>query len=226
MTVSASKLLTHNQVQQVNDALAAAADGTSARIAPVVVGASARYERSEDLLGLWASALGLALVWRLVVTDASPQEQIGSTAAVASGLLLVLAVIATGFILGGLVAAHLGWLRRLFIPRRQLAEAVRGRAQQFYRDVMLLDDEHGRPLIVVYLSLYERAVEVIASEPIDRVVTGEAVESIRQVILDGLARRRPCEAICQAIDIVRDLAAAPCPPKPDAGEPSRLRIID
>ena len=50
--------------QQVAAAVAAAESQTSAEIVPVIAAASGRYDRAEDLVGLWTAVALMALFGR------------------------------------------------------------------------------------------------------------------------------------------------------------------
>ena len=52
-----------DQKQQINDAVYKAELGTSAEIVPAVVTMSGRYDRPEDIVGLWVGAIAFVIVW-------------------------------------------------------------------------------------------------------------------------------------------------------------------
>ena len=65
--VSASSLFTDSDRERVNNSVRAAEARTSAEIVPVVATASGRYDRAEDLIGLWLGVLFMvvtAVFWR------------------------------------------------------------------------------------------------------------------------------------------------------------------
>lgn len=229
---SASKFLSAEDVQRVNDAVAGAGERSSARIVPVVASSSGRYEQAEDLAGLWAAALGLALVLFLVTTTDTGQPAPTSDAHWAKELGIVLIVVIGGFLAGALLATHIHLLRRLFVPKRKMRQAASRQARQVFRDCQMRfgRSEQDPPLVVIFVSLFERFATVLADESLQQQLTDAAVEPIRAVILDGLARRRLREGLCQAVSLAAELVAPICPPNDKANDARRhevaLRIMD
>ena len=228
--VSASSLLTEDQIERINAAAAKATDRSGARIVPVVASRSGRYERAEDLVGLWAAALGLALVWLLVAKSEVRQVVTYSAAAWAMWLATMLAAIVIGFLAGGLLATQIGWLRRLFIPKNKIVATGRERARQVLADCQIrsYNQLEDRPIVLVFVSLYERFATVLADEAIQRQLTPDAIEPITDVIMAGLVQRRPCEALCRAVSLTAELVGEASPPadrKPSASQ-VRMCLID
>ena len=62
----ASELFTDKQKTRIRDAVASAEAGTSAEVVPVVATASGRYDRPEDVVGLWLGLVCLGLAWWLL----------------------------------------------------------------------------------------------------------------------------------------------------------------
>jgi len=211
--ISADKLLTEAQKHRIDDAVAAAGERTSARIIPVVVTACDQYERADELVGWWAAALGLALTGILVIHPVVPAAVRGSSAELARNLGIALAVIAAGAVIGGLLAGRIARLRRLFVTRRAMREAVERRARHILADCRLRSDsgDAGRPIVVILAGLYEGFVAVVADAPASAQLTSAAVESVRSAVLEGIASGRPCRGICQAIAIVAEAVGPACP---------------
>jgi len=164
---SVYKLLSEAQIHRINDAVAGAGQHTDAKIVPVVTSCSGRYERSEELVGWWAAALGLALTGILVTRPLSVAEQADSgPARWVLNLGIVLAVIVVGSIAGALLSTQLGRLRRLFIAKRTMRRTVRDRAEHVLRDTRIRCGDEGsdRPIVLIFVSLYERLAEIIVCQ--------------------------------------------------------------
>ena len=56
--IKATRLITDADRQRINAAIADAELHTSAEIVPVVASASGRYDRAEDIAGLWLGGVG------------------------------------------------------------------------------------------------------------------------------------------------------------------------
>ena len=225
----ALRLLDSEQIDLVNQAVEQAHKRTSARILPVIATSSGRYERAEDVVGLWAAALGLALIWMFLSEAPVGREWTLTGRVWRGGLLLILAAIAGGFVLGAILAMHAGWLRRLFVPRRKMLANVVNRAKQVY-GTQLLRSRHDQPgeLILVYISLCEKAVVVLTGEDLRQVLDAQQVNSIRKTIRIGLSSGRPCEMLCMGIARLAQLLAPHCPAPTEQAEPepSYLTVLD
>ena len=61
----AANLFSEEQRKQVEQAVIDAEAKTSAEIVPVVATASGRYDRAEDIIGLWLATIAAVAVWLL-----------------------------------------------------------------------------------------------------------------------------------------------------------------
>ena len=227
---NASKALSEADIREVNHAIDAAAGKTSAKIVPVVATCSGRYDRAEDMVGLWAAALGLALTWALLSRAPIGQEfaHAGKISAVA--LLPVLGVVVLGFGAGAVLAMKIGWLRRLFVPRGKVDETITSRAKQILGDYYLLGQKETRAagLFVIYVSLYERAAVILTDQTLQDKLGADESESLRCRIVEGLHQHRLASALCASIEQAAELIAAYCPPELARADRSveHLQLVD
>ena len=100
--------------RQVTEAVVAAELQTSAEIVPVIAAASGRYDRAEDLVGLWTAIVALLLVatlWKVEFPEPDGWDEpsrFGQLLALAASVLI-------GFFAGAAAATRIDWLRRLFV---------------------------------------------------------------------------------------------------------------
>jgi putative membrane protein len=161
----ASKLLTEEEICRVNVAIEQAQGRTSARIVPVIATSSVRYDRVEDMVGLWAAALGLALLCMFLSGAPLSKDWSLPGRVWGTGLLLVLGIISAGFIGGALLGTRIGWLRRLFLTQRKMNSAVQERAREvFSRHLVRYGSEDDSKLVLIYVSLCEHDVVVLSSD--------------------------------------------------------------
>mgnify|MGYP004002922421 CR=1 FL=1 len=59
----ASKLFTAKEQKQINNAITQAESNSSGEILPVVITASGRYDRAEDLFGLVFAMILISIFW-------------------------------------------------------------------------------------------------------------------------------------------------------------------
>lgn len=167
--------------QRVNEAIKAAEAMTSVEIVPVVATASGRYDRAEDIAGLWSGAAMLILVWFTcpVFSQTTESGDWGQTSA-AVRIAILLATLVGGFIIGAVVASRLGWMRRLFTPAEQMAEEVAARARTIFFD-QRVHHTTGASGLLIYVSLYEHVATILA----DR----QVLDKLGQAAIDGLCRQ-------------------------------------
>jgi len=229
--VEAARFLNAEQARQVNDALAEARAKTSVRIVPVFATSSVRFSRAEELLGFWAAALGLALVWLFLAyapigREWTPNPKVSRFALLPIGLVMVL-----GFGLGVLLGTRVHWLRRLFLSRERIAQAVQDRAKQVLQSFALHEKSQGADpaaaLAVVYVSLSERAVAVAADERVRRELPPQRLDAAAEGIARALPDSDAAEALCKGIaDLADALAGAFPAERAPAAPPPRLQIVD
>ena len=170
---------------------------TSGEIVPVVV------DRSHDYAGVRAVAAALL-------------------AFAASAVVLALPVQPVFWLPPAQVVAFaLGyWLAgRRVVLRQLIPDGIREQAVD--RGARLAFLEHGlvetrdRTGILIYVSLLEHRVEVLADRGIDRAVEPGTWNGVVDTILSGIAQRRAEEGLVEAIRRCGDLLAADFPPRPD-----------
>ena len=148
--------------QRVAQAIQEAESKTSAEIVPVIARSSGRYDRPEDIVGLWFGLLGIVLVW-FFYPDARVKSGSWDSPEPVWELILLVCVTIGGFIVGAVLATRVGWLRRLFTPAKQMREEVYGRARQVFFDNRVYRTAGGSG-VLLYISLYERMAAVIADQ--------------------------------------------------------------
>ena len=85
-----------------------------------------------------------------------------------------------------------------------------------------------RSIVVIFASMYERAVVVVADGPALAQLSAAGVAPIEAAVMEGIAGGTPCEGMCQAVSITAEAMSAICPPSGGgldlAG--STVRILD
>jgi len=194
---SASRQLTDSQRRQVNEAVASAEARTSAEIVPVVATASGRYDRPEDLVGLWLGLASLAVVWAIVPDPPDVPGAWGGTPALAK-LAAMIGACLVGFIVGAAVASRVGWLRRLFTPRGQMSDEVRTRAREIFFDHRV-HHTSGATGLCVYISLFERMAVLVADEAVMAQLGQEALDELRDRLIADLRAGDVTDALCACL---------------------------
>ena len=206
---TASALFSEEERQAVNDAVCEAESKTAAEIITVVATDSGRYDRPEDIAGLF---IGLAC---MVIAWACFQGQ-DPTAGGWDGIPLTLqlpglvGILSAGFIVGTLTATRVAWLRRLFTPRRQMNDEVMSRARQIFFD-QRVHHTSGSTGLLIYLSTFERLAVILADREIVAVLGQLHIDELCAQLLQDLRQGDITTALCNAIEDVGNSLAGPLP---------------
>jgi putative membrane protein len=184
--------------KQIADAVKAAESETSAEIAPVVAMASGRYDRGEDVFGLWVGISAMIAVWFLVPDDFPAVSEWGDSARHLKLGLLIGAVL-FGFLFGAMIAGRSAWLRRLFTAREEMAGEVWRSASRVFFDNRIHHTKSGTG-IMIYLSLLEHRAVVLADQQVEARVGRVAMEELCQQVTSELHDGKTVtEALCATI---------------------------
>ena len=209
----ASDLFDEDQRRRINEAVAAAERRTAAEIVPAIATASGRYDRAEDLVGLWVGLVAMIVVW-FVFRAAPPSGDWAAGWRWTAGVWPLVAAVLIGFVAGAGLASFCPVLRRLFIPRRELAAEVKRMARQVFFDSRL-SRTTGRTGLLIFVSLYERRVVVLADEAVSDALGESDLQAIRDDVLGGLRSKQACEGLCAAIARAGELLESRLPIQAD-----------
>ena len=204
---NAREFLSEHEKTRIVQAVAEAESKTDAEIVPAIATASGRYDRAEDIVGLWVGGVAMAIVWGLLQLQDSGDAQWGTTWN-RFELPLLLVTLVLGFVVGAFSATHIGWLRRVFTPGKEMREEVRNAASKVFFDSRIHHTQAAMGLLI-YISLFERMATVMADQ--------KALELLGQTALDEL-----CVKLIGGIK-AGDLATSLCEVIADVG--ARLAVV-
>lgn len=206
--MSAKTFLSTDEQTAVSAAIAAAEERTSAEIVCALATESGRYDRAEALLGLICALLGLLTV--NLVTEGSASGGSWEEAARVPFLLQATGV-ALGFLVGNVLASYVHPLRRIFVGGAEVeAELARAASQVFVSQRLASTRAKGG--VLLYVSLFERRVLVLADEGAFAVLGQEGVDALRD---QAIAKLRAGERAATFQETVAAIAerlesALPC----------------
>jgi putative membrane protein len=203
----ASKLFSEADHRRVADAVARAETRTSAEIIPIVATSSGRYDRAEDIVGLWCGVIALCVGWWLAQgVELSewgvPRPRLGLPSVV--GLVL------GGWVLGVLLAHLSASLRRLFTPRREQKAEVQRAAREAFFDRRVHHTEGGSGMLL-YVSLFEHMAVVLADSQVLEKLGQPKLDSLCASLVSELRKGAYTDALCQTIDQAGVLLAEALP---------------
>jgi len=193
------KFLTAEERQTIETTVKEAEASTSGEIVVMAVGESSNYPEAS-IAASGAIALLLAIVVALLLRN--------------ENMWIFLALFAGFFIVSHEVVKRIAVLKRLFVNHREMVEEVEDAAiSAFCRHKV--HETKDRTGILIYISLFEHQVHVLADTGIDalvdRAVWQELIDTITQGIHDG----RQCESICAAVKRCGTLLQERFPRKPE-----------
>lgn len=209
---------TAEDLERVNQAVRQAESATRAEIVPVVARCSGRYDRAEDMIGLWTAGLTMLVVWWVYPLPSSEGGDWDRASPVWQIVALLLAGLA-GFLLGAFAGTRIETLRRLFTPAAQMREEVEARARAVFFDQRVHHTQRGAGLLL-YVSLYERRAAAVADRSVLEQLGKAQLDELCGDLTRRLHDRSVVEALCETIQIAGQRLAVALPA--EAGNPNEL----
>ena len=222
----ASDFFTPDEKARIEAAVAEAERQTSAEIVPVIATASGRYDRAEDIAGLWCAMILMGLVWWWF-----PRAEGGGYMwGFSWGTLELPGLIAAsvvGFLAGAVTATRVHWLRHLFTPRTEMREEVVGRARQAFFDNRV-HRTAGATGLLVYISVYERMAAVVADDGVTEKLGQPVMDRLCERLVSGIKKGNAAHALCGVIrDAGEQLGSVLPRAEEDVNElPNHLVVVD
>jgi len=199
------KVLSETDREAISAAVAEAEKQTVGEIVPMVVSTSYHYPMA-DVIGGAALALPAALLLTPLIGG---WFWIGPW-----NLWLFLGLFSLIFPAALLIVRHTLALKRMFISSHEIEEEVEEAAviSFFKNGVFRTRDETG---VLIFISLFERRVWVLADRGINRKVSQDRWDAIVGGIVAGIREKRAVEAVCKAVADVGELLAEHFPIRDD-----------
>lgn len=189
---------TEGQLKELKEAVARAEQRTSAEIVPIV------FDQSDDhSVATWRGA-SAGVILALACCVAAYQFYSGwGLSWLYTGWGAVL-VISTFGVFGGLLGTFVPPVRRALVGEERLSAVVHLRAMQAFveEEVFATRDRTG---LLLFISLFEHRVEVVADAGIHSKVKTEEWGDIVARIRDGIRSGRLYEGLSEAFDLCGEL---------------------
>jgi putative membrane protein len=187
----ATDVLTADDFERLHAAIATAERRTVGEIVPVVL------ERSDRHPGaLWVAAVVFVLLGSALLGPWLPWER---------PPLLLLSQLVFGLV-GYAVARALPDFQRIFVRQARATEMAEEQAfQEFYRHG--LHRTEAQTGVLLFVSLFERRVVVLADEGVDAVTDETTWGETDAAVLEGVARGELCEGLLAGIERAADVLA-------------------
>ncbi len=191
-------ILSDADQERIREAVDQAETQTAGEIVPYIINRSGRYEiafwRGGVLGALIAAAIGLLIAWSY---NGWGLGWLYSASGMAS-------VMSLGGVLAALLVGVVPAVRRLLAGQNRIAGRVHQRAQSAFleEEVFQTRDRTG---ILLFVSLFERRIEVIGDAGIDKVVAQEEWSEVVQHIRTGIKTGRFADGLIEAITMCGEL---------------------
>ena len=199
------QFLTEQEREQINAAVQSAERRTSGEIVCLVESASYRYPMA-NVLGATVLALPLALVLTPLIG--------GWLWMGTHNMWLFLGLFGLIFTAAYFAVENMAWLKRWFVSKREIEEEVEEAAvTSFFRHGLYRTREANG--ILVFISVFEHKVWVLADHGINAKVAAGEWDAIVTRITDGIRSKRSAVAICEAVESIGTTLAEHFPVRDD-----------
>ncbi len=202
-------LLSDSERLSVNQAISAAERRTAAEIVPAVARASGRYDRPEDIVGLWIGILACGVTWYLF-QDASHGGGWSTVPEIRVGFWIFVVLLVVGFIVGAVLADRMRWLRRLFTSAREMDQETVARAKTVFYDRRVHRTRKASG-VLLYVSIYERRVVILADDSVREQLSERSLEEAQDEALAGLQGGSIADGLRRGIDRLGQLLEVALP---------------
>lgn len=199
MKTLAKTFLTKEEQETLKRCVAEVEKKTSGEIVPVIASSSYDYPRAAHLGGFLCSILTAICIAMLI-----DQEDMWT----------FLALFLGGYFVFSRLLNALPDLKQPFISKREMREEVEEAAlTSFYLNGL----HRTRDLtgIIIYVSVYEHSVQILADKGINDKVDPAVWEEVVNEITKGIKDGRPGEALCHGVNRCGELITKHFPIKPD-----------
>jgi putative membrane protein len=193
-----ARIFTDDELARIQEAVAATELRTSGEIVPYVVDRSGTYE-----VAIWRGASLVAVMVMLAAVVVMRFYTGWGLAWLHTGWGLATLAVGAGT-LGALLAAYVPALRRLFAGEARLTRRVHRRASLAFleEEVFLTRERTG---ILLFVSLFEHRIEVVADRGINERVRPERWLDIVALVRDGIRQGHLANGLVAAIGKCGDL---------------------
>ncbi|WP_338668769.1 TPM domain-containing protein [Pseudodesulfovibrio methanolicus] len=196
---NAETFLTQAEQDALVQCVQAAESTTSGEIVPVIATMSYDYPRA-GLIG----SLILGALAAVALTLALGREDMWVFLALFLALFLCFSRLFDAF----------PALKRPFLSKREMREEVAEAAFTAFH-AHGLHDTRDKTGIILYVSVYERSVQVLADKGINDLVNPQAWEEVVAMVTEGIRAGRPGQALCKGVTRCGEMLSERFPIKPD-----------
>jgi putative membrane protein len=210
------QFLSESDREKIQKAVRSAESQTSGEIVPMVVSYSYHYPMA-NVLGAVSFSLPLSILTTYLLGHIF---WLGS-----QNMWIFMGVFGILFICFHALIKRTPFLKRIFVATVEMEEEVQEAAVvAFYKEGLYRTREETG--ILIFISVFERKVWVLADRGIHARVPHESWDKIVEHIVQGIKQRRQADAICEAVGIGGRLLAEHFPVRPDDTDELENLIVE
>jgi len=215
--INAAKVISEADCKRIQERIASLEKVTDAEVVCAVATESGRYDRAESVCGLLVGLLALISSNKLLALGGwdSPDN-------LALGWQVTTVVV--GFVLGSILSSYWHPLRRLFVSQNQMAEEVRRSVHQVFCLKGVGGTRH-RGGVLIYLSLFERRLEVLSDQALAEKLSQADLEAIRDAVLEQIRAGQFAGGLLAGLDSAEERLARMLPATEAASESLSNELI-
>lgn len=201
--MNVSRQFAADDLKRVKERIAALEAHTDAEVVCAIATESGRYDRAESLGGLLLGLVALITGNKFIsLHDWDP------AAALPVSLQVLLMV--GGVIAGSVLTSYGHPFRRLLVFRREMAEEVTRSAHQIFSQRGIGATRH-RGGLLIYLSFFERRLEVLGDSAVMQKLSQADLETIRDATLENVRLGEPIQGLLAGLDRAQEKLAKVLP---------------
>ncbi|OQX63581.1 MAG: hypothetical protein B5M56_02305 [Desulfococcus sp. 4484_241] len=210
------QFLAESDKQRIIETVKKVEQSTSGEIVPMVVPASYHYPTAAMIGG---AALGIptALLFTRLL---GALFWLGT-----NNIWIFLGAECVAFVIWHAIVNRVPWLKRLFVSAREMADEVDEAAfVHFYKHGLHKTREQTG--ILIFISVFERKVVMLADSGINEKVAGGQWDEIVAGLVSGIKAGRQVDAICNAVEKTGAILARFFPVRPDDTDELENLIVE
>ena len=208
--MNAKTFLDKSEKEKIEREIAEAEKITSAEIVCAVATESGRYDRAESLVGLIMGLIGLGVAELVNSRIFAAEGYWGIKQGTTFGWQVFALVL--GFVIGSGLATYCHPIRRLFTVDQEMEEDVQ-RAAAFVFAVGKVSSTIMRTGLLIYVSLYERKVVVLADHNTMEVLGQHGLDQLRDIAVEHLKKKERVETFTETVKKAAGMLKEKLPPE-------------
>jgi len=205
------KLLTSDEKERISRAVSEAEANTGGEIVTAIIPESDDYAFRELLFSIAAGLLTFAVILLFIVPFQALVDRLFWND---SAVLLPLAMVVVSMISGVIFyfLFQIPALDRFIVGKKAMAEAVRRRSLRHFVESNAYDTV-DRTGVLLFISILERRVELIADKGINAKVAPDSWDRIVSSLVRGIREKNTVEAVITAVQEIGVILSEHVPPR-------------